>query len=172
MRFTRTFLMVWTLWVLGVGIYAADNVFAATDGTVKNSSFEKLKTLVGTWESKMPDGKVYTTNVRLTANGSALIFENAGEDAMVTVIHPDGDGVMATHYCGAKNQPRFVAVPSSDPNVVAFQFKDITNLKSPEAGHMRGVVFKMVDADHHREDWTYSEKGKEGVYGFDLVRRK
>jgi hypothetical protein len=172
MRFTRTFFLVWTLWVLGVGIYAADNVFAATDGTVKNSSFEKLKTLVGTWESKTPDGKVATTSIKLTSNGSALMFENKGEEEMITVVHPDGDGLMATHYCGAKNQPRFVAVASSDPSVIAFQFKDITNLQSPKTGHMRGVAFKMVDADHHREDWTWSEDGKEGVHGIDFVRSK
>lgn len=170
MRMTRTFLLVWMLAILGVGIYAADN--AAGKATPANPAFEKLKTLVGTWETKMPDGKTAEMTVRLTGNGSALLLDAAEGDGMITVIHPDGDTLMATHYCGAKNQPRYVLAPSSDPNTVAFQFKDVTNLASPDAGHMRGVVFKFTDADHHTEDWTWRDKGKDQVETIAFTRKK
>lgn len=170
MKLTRTFLLVWLLWALGVGIYAADN--KAETAATNPPAFEKLKSLVGNWEAKTPDGKVATMSVRLTGNGSALLFDTHEQGDMITVVHPDGADVVATHYCGAKNQPRFTVVPSGDPNVITFKFKDITNLSSPEAGHMRGVVFKIVDADHHREEWTWRENGKEQVEAFDLTRAK
>ncbi|HYH00746.1 MAG TPA: hypothetical protein VD837_16555 [Terriglobales bacterium] len=170
MKITRTFLLTWLLTVLGVGIYAADNV-AASKGTPANPPFEKLKTLVGTWETKLPDGKTATGTVRLAGNGSALVIESA-EDGMITVIHPDGESLMATHYCGAKNQPRYVLAPSKDQNTVAFQFKDVTNLASPEAGHMRGVVFTFLGADRHREDWTWRENGKDEVFSMEFTRKK
>lgn len=170
MRITRTFVLVWMLTMLGVGIYAADN--ASGKGSPANPAFEKLKTLVGTWETKAPDGKTVATTVRLTGNGSALVFESAEDDGMITVIYPDGEGIMATHYCGAGNQPRYVLAPSGDPNTFAFHFKDITNLASPESGHMRGVVFKIVDADHHTEDWTWRENGKEQAHTLAFARKK
>jgi hypothetical protein len=172
MKVTRTFLVVWLLVILGIGIYTTDNVLAGTTPAPSNPAFDKLKTLVGTWESKTPDGKTASMTVRLTGNGSALVFDMQEGGGMITVVHPDGANLMATHYCGAGNQPRFVMVPSSDPNVIAFQFKDVTNLASPEAGHMRGVSFKLVDADRHREDWTWIENGKEQVEGFDLTHKK
>ncbi len=140
---------------------------------VPNPEFEKIKRLVGDWESKTPEGQVVPMSFRLVSGGSAILVSSADpkEGEMITVIHPDGKDLMATHYCSAKNQPRFVAVPSTDPNVVNFKLKDVTNLASPDAGHMTGATFTIVDATHHSETWTWSEGGKDQAVTFQLVRK-
>jgi len=136
-----------------------------------NAAFEKFKSLAGDWEGKEGDGKAYDTNVRVVSAGSAVMFTAIAED-MITVVYPDGQALMATHYCSAKNQPRFVAAPSSDSSTVTFKFKDVTNLATPESGHMVGVVYTFVDADHYTEAWTWREGGKEQLFTMKLTRKK
>jgi len=138
-----------------------------------NPQFEKMKTLLGDWEGKAPGGEVVPVTFRLVSAESAiLITMSEGGGDMITVVHPNGAELMATHYCSAKNQPRFVAVPSSNPNVIRFDFKDITNLASPDAGHMVGVTFTIVDPDHHTESWIWRAAGKDNPEAFQLTRKK
>jgi hypothetical protein len=70
------------------------------------------------------------------------------------------------------NQPTFVASAGRDPSVIAFKFKSVDNLKAPTAGHMRTLVLKIPDADHHTQDWSYREKGKDTVATFVAERKK
>ena len=84
---------------------------------------------------------------------------------MVTMFHPDGERLLATHYCAAHNQPRMALVPSKAANQVAFSFVDGTNI-GPGEEHMRSVVFTFIDADHHEEAWTSSGSSKPGVFKF------
>jgi len=65
----------------------------------------------------------------------------AGE--MITVFHMDGPDVMAMHYCAARNQPHQVAVPSSDPNRLVFNFSHRTNI-GPNDTHMEQVAFSST----------------------------
>jgi hypothetical protein len=65
-----------------------------------------------------------------------------------------------------------VAEPSSDPNVIRFKMKDITNLASPVAPHMSAAVFTIVDHDHYKEAWTWLEGGKEQVFTMSLTRKE
>jgi hypothetical protein len=37
---------------------------------------------------------------------------------------------------------------------------DATNLSSPDAGHMRNVTIRFVDANHIDSEWVFHEKGK------------
>jgi hypothetical protein len=139
-----------------------------------NPAFEKIKALAGEWEGRMPDGKPFKARFRVVSNGSAVVIDQseASEADMITVVHPDGASLMATHYCGAKNQPRYVAAPSTDPKVITFKFKDVTNLASSEAGYMAGVTFTFADADHHSEEWTWREGAKDQRYKLELTRTK
>ena len=82
----------------------------------------------------------------------------------------DNKRVMATHYCGAGNQPRMQASASPDGKTITFNFVDATNLASPDAGHMHRVVITIPDANHHTEDWTFADHGKEMKEHFDLAR--
>jgi hypothetical protein len=140
-----------------------------------NPAFDKMKTLAGKWEGTAEEGgKKMPTNARfqLIADGSALMgWLNEGiADEMVTMFHPDGSDLMATHYCAAHNQPRMVLVPGRDPNKLVFKFKDGTNI-DPEAGHMNQVAFIIDASNHHAEEWTYVQKGQETVARFDFHRK-
>ncbi len=86
------------------------------------------------------------------------------------MFHPDGSDLMATHYCAAHNQPRMVLVPGGDANKLVFKFKDGTNI-DPGSGHMNQVTFVIDAPNHHAEEWTYVEKGRETVARFDFQRK-
>ncbi|RPH54229.1 MAG: hypothetical protein EHM89_18870 [Acidobacteria bacterium] len=60
-------------------------------------------------------------------------------------------------------------IPAKAPNQVAFDFIDGSNIAKGD-GHMKGVVFTMVDADHHEEAWT-STAGP-GAAIFKFARKK
>jgi hypothetical protein len=140
-----------------------------------NPAFDKMKTLAGKWEgTAMEDGKALPTNARcqLISDGSALMgWLNEGiADEMVTMFHMDGSDLMATRYCSAHNQPRMVLAPSRDANKLVFKFKDGTNIE-PDAGHMQAITFMIDGPNHHTEDWTYLEKGKETAGHFDFHRK-
>ncbi len=172
MQATGTFLLVWVLSVLGLGVFTSDNVLANAAAPV-NVAFERMKSLAGNWEMKAPDGKLITENVEVVSSGSAVMLRmKAPDEDMVTMFNPDGGTVIATHYCAANNQPRFVLKQSSEPNVLAFDFKDVTNLSSPDAGHMQGLIIRFKDADHHTEQWTWRENGKDRVEAMEFTRRK
>ena len=136
--------------------------------------WQKLRSLVGSWEGVVEEGgkKLPTTvEVRMTADGSAIMHV-IGRDTpheMVTMFHPDGKRLLATHYCAAHNQPRMALVPGAAPNQVAFDFVDGTNI-APGDVYMRSVVFTLVDADHHEERWTSSDGGAPAV--FTYTRKK
>jgi hypothetical protein len=141
--------------------------FAQSDA---QKSFDKLKTLVGTWEGKTSRGQTGQVTFRMTGNGSALMSEIA-EEEMITMFHLDGDRLLMTHYCGAGNQPRMVGTMSPDGKSVTFEFLDATNLSGPKAGHMQHVVFTFPDANHHVEEWTFAQDGKELKETFNLQRK-
>jgi hypothetical protein len=90
---------------------------------------------------------------------------------MISMFHMDNDRLLLTHYCATGNQPRMVASLSPDGKSVTFDFLDATNLASPSTGHMNRVVFTVVDANHHTEDWRFIQDGKEIVESFDLYRK-
>jgi hypothetical protein len=148
---------------------------AASSQTATEKSFAQLKTLTGSWEGKNSQGKPLEVVFRDTAGGSALMSEIIGEghENMISMIHLDGPNrLVMTHYCGAGNQPRMAATVSPDGKTYTFVFFDGTNLASPDAGHMQRVVFTIIAANHHTEDWTFNAgPGKEMKEFFDLQRK-
>jgi hypothetical protein len=84
----------------------------------------------------------------------------------------DNDRVLATHYCAAGNQPRMQANMSPDGKTITFTFVDGTNIAGPKAGHMDRLVITIPDANHHSEDWTFAQDGKEMKKHFELTRFK
>ncbi len=93
------------------------------------------------------------------------------EEDMISMFHMDGDRLLLTHYCSAGNQPRMAASLSPDGKSVTFNFVDATNLVAPHTGHMNRVIFSVVDANHHTEEWRFLQDGKEQVETFDLTRK-
>jgi hypothetical protein len=148
---------------------------AALAQSAAQQSYDQLRSLDGMWEGKNSKGEPLHVSFRDTAGGSALMSEIMGEGHhdMVSMIHLDGPNrLVLTHYCGAGNQPRMAATTSPDGKTITFDFFDATNLSAPDAGHMQRVVIAMLDANHHTEDWTFNDHGKEMKEVFDLRRTK
>jgi hypothetical protein len=161
--------------ILSLGLLLAAT--AALAQTSAQKSFDQLKTLTGAWEGKNSEGKPLRVVFRDTAGGSALMSEIEGEgheghEDMISMFNLDGPNrLIITHYCSAGNQPRMMATTSPDGKTFTFEFVDVTNLATPDAGHMKRVVFTIVDATHHTEEWTFAGgPGKEMKEFFDLHR--
>jgi len=141
-----------------------------------NPGFDKMKTLKGDWEGEVKEGgETIPARVVVTvvSDGSAVMhqLDPGGPHEMITMIHPDGADLLATHYCAAHNQPRMKLAPSKEANALLFDFVDGTNI-TPGTGHMQSVKFVFVDADHHDEDWSYIDNGKISTARFEFHRKK
>jgi hypothetical protein len=89
-------------------------------------------------------------------------FEAHPNETMMTMYHLDGDRLMLTHYCMAKNQPRLEMTSLAEGGrKAAFTFRDATNLPSQDKGHMHGVVFEFEDEDHFTSRWSFFKNGRE-----------
>jgi hypothetical protein len=150
-------------------VFVTSAAFAAS---AAQKSFEELKALDGTWEGKSLNGQPLEVAYRVTSNGSAIMSEIKGKEDMISMFNLDGDRVLLTHYCAVGNQPRMVASASPDGKTFTFDFVDATNLPTPDAAHMIRMVLAMPDANHHTEEWTFSDHGKEHKEVFDLRRKK
>jgi hypothetical protein len=158
--------------------------FAQTDAQKSDGqkSFDKLKTLAGSWEAHVTtvpqqadlEGQLVQVSLRVTSMGNALMHEMSGAgrpDDPITMLYLDGDRLVLTHYCDAGNRPRMVGKVSADGKTVEFDFLDVAG--STQHGHMHHAVFTVVDANHHTEDWTYMMPGDKPVHAhFDLQRTK
>jgi len=155
--------------------------FAATAAFAQISaqkSFDQLKSLAGSWEGKDSKGRHLRVSFRDVARGSALMSEiqKEGHDgvmfSMISMIHLDGPNrLLLTHYCSGDNQPRMAATTSPDGKTITFDFFDITNLATPDDTYARRLIFTIVDANHHTEDWTFAAgPGKEMKEFFELHR--
>ena len=150
-------------------VLAATAAFAAS---AAQKSFDDLKALDGTWEGKDMNGEPIQISYKVTSSGSALMSEITGKENMISMFNLDGDRLLMTHYCAVGNQPRMVASPSPDGKTFTFSFLDATNLATPDAAHMHRLVISMPDANHHTEEWVFTDHGKEMKEVFDLQRKK
>ncbi len=144
---------------------------AALAQSDSRASFEKVKSLEGTWVGKSAKGPI-EVSFRTTSGGSAVMSEiRAADEDMISMFHLDGDRLLMTHYCAAGNQPRMQATASPDGKTFTFDFIDGTNL-TLAAGHMQRMVLTILDESHHSEDWTFLQPdGKEHREHFDLQRK-
>jgi hypothetical protein len=138
--------------------------------TDAKKSLDEVRALDGAWAGKASNGMPVKVDFRESAGGSAVMSEIEGHGNMVSMFHLDNDRLLMTHYCTTGNQPRMAASVSSDGKVLTFNFVDATNLATPDAGHMQQVVFTLVDANHHNEEWVFVDHGKEKREVFTLAR--
>lgn len=158
---------------------AGQETKAARTESSPHAGLEHFKRLAGQWagkEVKGPhEGKEVRASYKVTAAGSAVVETLfPGQDhEMITVIHPDGDDLVLTHYCALGNQPQMRAPGNEPSNTIAFKFVRATNLKSDKDPHMHDVTFTFVDNDTLRADWTYFAGGKpSGTVVFEMKRQK
>jgi hypothetical protein len=142
----------------------------------QHAGLDQFKQLAGDWIGKGPhEEKEMVVNYKVTSNGSAVVetIMPGTDHEMVTVIHPDGDDLILTHYCALGNQPKMRAKTKGDDKKVAFEFTGATNMKSDKDMHMHNVTFTFVDKDTLKADWTHYMDGKDGgVVSFELKRKK
>jgi hypothetical protein len=63
------------------------------------------------------------------------------------------------------------ATVSPDGKTITFNYVDATNLATPDAGRMNRMVLTILDENHHTEEWTYLDHGKEMKELLDLRRK-
>jgi len=165
----RHFFLAASLLLAGVTAYAAGPRSETMNAA---EAFSRLKALAGDWEADTQMGKTHL-NIQLIAGGTSLVERETGEKMpeMMTVYYVDGDRLLLTHYCMAGNQPRMQASVSPDGKTITFTYVDATNLATPDAGHMQTMVLTLVDDNHHTEEWTFVDHGKELKRFFDLRRK-
>jgi hypothetical protein len=150
---------------VAVCAFAIRPVRAGGNGTAA-AAFEQLKALVGHWQAEKPGAEKATVDIELTSGGSALLEKFHMEDngkpvEMITLYYVDGDQLKLTHYCMTGNQPTMVATYTPETRTLKFDFAGITNLKSPDAGHMHHAVYTLIDNDHFKTAWTFRKDQKD-----------
>ncbi len=129
------------------------------------AAFERFKGLEGTWVGKSTKGWTEQISYQTIATGSCVLessFDAHLNEKMVTMFYVDGSRLMLTHFCAAKNQPRLVATEFADDGArITFTFLDATGIPSRDTGHMDKVVFRFVDSDRFKSQWTWYQAGKE-----------
>jgi hypothetical protein len=148
----------------------------AADKTNSEQAFDRLASLRGEWKGEI-DGVSTTLIYTLTANGSALVetCRPGKGPEMITMFTIDGDHLIATHYCSAKNQPQMQTPTITDVRKpLAFSLVRITGLKSADDFHNTGLTVIQEDNDHLTQEWSYEYKGKTGknIFRFTRVRQR
>src|SRR5262245_34560316 len=141
---------VCTLLLLGstLGLGAAEKAPAPKPGSAE---FERMKTLVGTWQGKTDMGQGpcdITIRYRLLAGGSVLeerVFEGTPNE-MITMYYDQGGKLAMTHYCMFGNRPGML-LKSSDAKSIKFDFDKTCGIDPAKESHMHALTITFDDGD-------------------------
>jgi len=144
--------------------------------TSAQAAFERFKKLEGQWHGRSTKGWEETVSFKTIAQGSVVVensFDAHPNETMMTMFYLDGERLMLTHYCVAKNQPRLEATSfENDGKTITFTFIDATNLSSRDKGHMDKAVFRFIDDNKFSTQWTWYQNGKESWMEEIVCERK
>jgi hypothetical protein len=113
--------------------------------------FERMKTLVGTWQGKtdMGQGPIdMTVQFRLLAGGSVLeerCFAGTPNE-MITMYFDNGGKLALTHYCMLGNRPGML-LKSSNAKTLNFDFDKTCGINAAKESHMHALTISFDDAD-------------------------
>jgi uncharacterized protein with GYD domain len=145
-------------------------------------AFAAVKALAGEWEgvvniTEMPEMKPRMhVSIRVTSRGNVVVheFQEAGTlldptklDHPVTMFYVDEDKLNLVHYCDAGNRPRMIGTRSEDGKTLDFELQEVGG---DPTYHMHHIVFNVIDADHHTEEFTFMMGDKPMHARFDLTR--
>jgi uncharacterized protein with GYD domain len=145
-------------------------------------SFAAVKALAGEWEgvvaiAEMPEiTPRMHVSIRVTSRGNVVVheFQEAGTlldatkfDHPVTMFYVDEDQLNLVHYCDAGNRPRMIGTRSEDGKTFDFELQEVGG---DPTYHMHHIVFKVIDADHHVEEFTFMMGDKPMHARFELTR--
>lgn len=162
--------------VLALGVPASA---PAAQSDEYSAVWEQIKKLSGTWERYREggDGNKSVVSYHVTG-GDVVVWEEFLGDTpdgvrnMATAYYLDGDGLVATHYCGAGNQPRMRAA-SWDPEakVLRFDFWDITNLSAPDAYYTTNIELYFESDDEIELRFRGTTAGETGDWQINHLSR-
>jgi hypothetical protein len=152
-------------------VAAALSPIIAAEKSPSEIAFERLKSLVGTWETvekatKRPGVATYT----LTGGGKVLMEVMGG--GMATAYHLDKGTLVLTHFCGAGNQPRMrVKTIENDGRHFVFEMYDITNHANPDSYYSSALDVRFVEDGTVELAYRGMTAGRESSQTFQLVKR-
>ncbi len=166
--------------IIGVLVLCAGSIAVRTNAAPGGGAeaFEKLKSLVGHWETDKTNMNKATLDLELTSGGTAVLekfhmVENGKPVEMTTLYFLDGDQVKLTHYCMAGNQPTMKGSYAPETKTITFDFVGATNLKTADDGHMHHAVYTFIDNDHFKTTWTFRKEQKDAfTEDVTYVRKK
>ncbi len=113
--------------------------------------FERMKSLVGTWQGRVDVGQGPVDMVatyKLIAGGSVLeerVF--AGTPMEMTTMYFDNGGKIAgTHYCVIGNRPQFL-FKAADSKSITFEFDSNCGIDPKKESHMHSMKIIFKDAN-------------------------
>jgi hypothetical protein len=165
MRFVSAAGLVLLLAPVGLpGVDAAGNTTPSTPDLAR-AAFARFQALEGRWEGRSTKGWTESLRYQSIAAGSTVLETSLDAhpgEAMATAFYLDGDRLLLTHYCVAKNQPRLEATAYADGGrTVVFTFKDGANIPTRDRGHMDTAVFTFESENRVVSRWTWYQDGKE-----------
>lgn len=113
--------------------------------------FERMKTLVGNWHSKVDIGQGLTdmtVQYRLLAGGSVLeerCFIGTPNE-MITMYFDQNGKLALKHYCMFGNRPGML-LKSSDEKTIQFDFDKTCGINPKKESHMHALRITFNDAD-------------------------
>ena len=140
---------------------------------IADRAFAGIERLTGNWEASVgTKGTIIRLNLRKISNDSTVVetLTTPNGRETLTVFHPDGNRLLATHYCAQRNQPRLALDPQSTSTEMTFRFLDATNLKSEQDAHLTRLVLKIKDDDHFEKTEVYTERGVEDITVYQCTR--
>lgn len=142
-------------------------------------AFERMKSLLGDWESRDDQGNHVILHFDLTGNGKEIYERYTEQDAagkvshdMVTMYYLDGGEIKLTHYCEAGNQPTMHGEYDSGKGLLTFHFVSATGLPNLDAGHMYYAVYRFVDDSHIETTWKFRKNQKDAFVEVTPFTRK
>src|SRR3989454_11430051 len=93
-------------------------------------AFEKLKALVGHWETDKTNMNKATLDLELTSGGTAVIekfrmVEEGKPVEMITLYYLDGDQIKLTHYCMTGNRPTMRGTYAPETKTLKFRASSV-----------------------------------------------
>ena len=127
----------------GVGLLLLLIWFPFAAAQSSPNAFETFKGLRGRWQIQS-GGRTLPIEMSydLASNGS-IVTEQFGKE--LSVIYPDGDSLLMTHFCNSGNQPRLRLKQGGRSGVFEFEMFDITNLKDATLAHVEKIAYRVVD---------------------------
>jgi len=168
----KTFFL--TACVLGLSMLGTHSVSAENTVADGPAQFERLKQLIGEWDAPLSNKEVMTDIFRPMGSGTAILHEEwkNGEQLTATVFYVVGNELHADHFCDFGNQLRYVAKPSADASVMAFELRDSTNLDT-HPRHFHSTTCRLIDANRHTQDWEIMSPGKDPkLVRLEFTRKK